>query len=88
MRTVFAGESLSLLPSHGDAQAFLGVDEVVVVILAEIDLHPVDLAGEPAAVGGVVGCDGGAGFVADVGGLVGGESRTLVARPGRPQRDD
>jgi hypothetical protein len=44
-----------LLPGDGDAKAFLGVDQVVVVVLAEIDLHPVDLAGEPAAGGGVVG---------------------------------
>jgi hypothetical protein len=47
-----------LLPGHSDAQAFLGVDEVIVIILAKIELHPVDLAGEPAAVRGVVRADG------------------------------
>ena len=43
------------LPGHCDAHAFLGVDEVVVIVAAEVDLHPVDLSGEPAALGGVVG---------------------------------
>src|SRR4051812_2249369 len=71
------GARWGLLPGHGDAETFFGVDEVVVVVGAEIDLDPVDLAGEPAAVSGVVGRDGGAGFVADVGGLVGGEDHRL-----------
>jgi hypothetical protein len=60
-----------LLPDHGDAEAFLGVDEVVVVVTAEVELDPVDLAGEPAAAGAVVGSDGGSRLVADVGRLVG-----------------
>jgi hypothetical protein len=41
------------LPGHGDAESFLGVDEVVVIVGAEIDLYPVDLAGEPTATSGV-----------------------------------
>ena len=53
------------------------VDEVVVVVVADVDLHPVDLAGELAAVGAVVGGDRGAGLVADVGGLVRGEDHRL-----------
>ena len=76
-----------LLPGHGDAEAFVGVDEVVVVVGAEVELDPVDLAGEPAVLGGVVGGDGGAGLVADVGRLVGGEDHRLgVLDPARPDR--
>ena len=52
------------LTGHGDAEAFLGVDEVVVVVLADADLDPADLAGEPTALCGVVGSDAGAGLVA------------------------
>ena len=48
------GPPPGLLPGHGDAQPLVGVDEVVVVVVAEVDLHPVDLAGEAAAVRGVV----------------------------------
>ena len=48
------------LPRHGDPEPFLGVDEVVVVVDADVELHPVDLACESAGVGGVVGRDGGA----------------------------
>src|SRR4051794_40986487 len=44
-----------LLLGHGDAQSLVGVDEVVVVVVAEVELHPVDLAGEPAGPRGVVG---------------------------------
>ena len=32
---------MGLLPGHGDAEAFFGVDEVVVVVGAEVDLDPV-----------------------------------------------
>jgi hypothetical protein len=32
-----------LLSGHGQVQAFLGSDEVIVDVLAQIDLHPVDL---------------------------------------------
>ena len=35
---------MGLLPGHGDAEAFFGADEVVVVVGAEIDLDPVDRA--------------------------------------------
>jgi hypothetical protein len=56
-------------------EAFLGVDVVVVVVVAEVDLHPVDGAGEAAGSRVVVGGDSGAGLVADVG-------RSYVVRPG------
>src|SRR6476469_665684 len=68
---------MRLLAGHGDAEAFVGVDVVVVVVGAEVDLDPVDLAGESAGFGGVVGADGCAGFVADVGGFVAGEDHWL-----------
>ena len=50
---------LSLLAGHGDAESLLGGDEVVGVsgVLAEIDLHPVDRAGEHAALTVVVVAD-------------------------------
>ena len=38
-------------PPRRVSLALLGVDEVVVVVVAEVDLHPVDLAGEPAGRG-------------------------------------
>ena len=44
-----------LLAGHGDAEALVGVDEVVVVVVAEVDLDPADLPGEaagPRRVGG------------------------------------
>ena len=37
-----------LLPGHRDPEPFVRVDEVVVVVVAEVDLHPVDPAGEAA----------------------------------------
>jgi hypothetical protein len=37
-----------LLPGHGDPEPFLRVDEVVGIIFADIDLHPIDLARGPA----------------------------------------
>jgi hypothetical protein len=58
---------LDLLPGQGNAEALLGVDQVVVVVGAEVDLHPVDLALEAARSCCVVRGDGGAGFVADIG---------------------
>src|SRR5215207_10514489 len=67
----------SLLPGHGDPEPFLGINEVVMIILAKIELHPVDLAREPAVARSVVGGDRGTGLVADVGGLVGGEDHRL-----------
>jgi hypothetical protein len=60
-----------LLSGHGNAEALLGVDEVVEIIVAKINLHPVDLASEPAAMCVVVGRNGGARLVSDVGSLVG-----------------
>ena len=65
------------LAGHGDPHPLLGVDEVVVVVVAEVELDPGDLAGEPARVSGVVGRDRGAGLVADVGRLVGREDHRL-----------
>jgi hypothetical protein len=70
---------VGLLPCHGDAEAFIGVDEVIVIVVAEVDLDPVDLGDEPAAPRGVVGGDGRAGFVADVGRLVPGEVGWVMA---------
>ena len=56
----------------------------VVIIFAEIELHPVDLAGEPAVARCVVRGDRGTGLVADVGRLVGGEDqRRGGVDPGR-----
>src|SRR6476659_7444754 len=66
-----------LLPGHGDAEAFLRVDEVIVVVVAEIDLHPMNLAPETARSRRVVGGDGGTGLMADVGGFVCGEDHGL-----------
>src|ERR1700722_13943516 len=72
-------DAKTLLPRHRNPEAFVGFDVVVGVfgVLSEIDSDPVDFAVESAAVGGVVGADGGAGFVADVGGFVGGEDEAL-----------
>jgi hypothetical protein len=50
-RSLFVSRGLlrfGLLPGHGYAEAFVGVDEVVVVVVANVDLYPVDLAGEAA----------------------------------------
>src|SRR3954468_11282528 len=66
-----------LLTRHRDAEPLLWIDEVVVVVRTYIELHPVDLAGEAAALGGVIGRHGCSGFVSDVGGLVGGEDHRL-----------
>ena len=38
-----------LLPGHGDAEPLIRVNEVVVVVDAQVDLDPVDLARETAA---------------------------------------
>jgi hypothetical protein len=43
------------LAGHGDVEPVLGADEVVVVVVADVDLHPLDLAGELVADGPVVG---------------------------------
>ena len=37
---------LLLLPRHRQFETLLGRDEMVVVVAADIDLHPVNLAGE------------------------------------------
>ena len=39
-----AARGISLLPRHGDAEPFLRVDEVIMIILAEIELHPVEVS--------------------------------------------
>src|SRR4051794_37674548 len=72
-----AGWAVSLLARHCDAQALLGCDQVLggFGVLAEIDLHPVDGAGEDAALAVVVVADRGCGVSSDVGGLVGGEDQ-------------
>jgi hypothetical protein len=46
-----------LLSRHHHTYTLFVVNEVVCVlgVLAQVDLHPVDLAIEPAAVGGIVG---------------------------------
>jgi len=64
------GAGLCLLPGHGDADDFLHVDQVVVVVVAEVDLHQVDLAVELTRTA-VVGADGHAEVFSDVGGFVG-----------------
>jgi hypothetical protein len=43
-----------LLPRHRQVQSFLRSDEVIVVVLAQIDLHPVDFPVEYARIAGVV----------------------------------
>jgi hypothetical protein len=43
-----------LLPCHRDGEPVLGFDEVILAVVADIDLHPVDLAGELVAGGAVV----------------------------------
>src|SRR3989442_3881896 len=47
--------SLFLLPRHRDLYPLFRTDEVIVVVFAEIDLHPVNLAAEDAAVAVVIG---------------------------------
>src|SRR4030095_16800830 len=61
-----------LLPRHGDAEAFLGRDVMIGIlgVVAEIDLHPVDLSVEPAGVSGVVRADRRARLIADICGLI------------------
>src|SRR6186713_2379979 len=67
----------SLLAGHCDPESLLGCDEVVGVlcVLPEVDLHPVDRAGEDAALAVVVIADRGSGVPSDVGGLVCGEDQ-------------
>jgi len=42
------------LPGHGQVQPFLRTDEVIMVVLAEVDLHPVDLPVKYTGTAGVV----------------------------------
>jgi hypothetical protein len=59
-----------LLAGHGDLEVVLGWDEVAVVVVAEVELDPLDGAGERVAAGWVVVGDRRAGVGAHVGGLV------------------
>src|SRR3954468_14250962 len=43
-----------LLKGRGDPDPFVGVDVVVVVVAADVELHPVNLAGEAARPGRVL----------------------------------
>src|SRR5206468_4522246 len=72
--------SLFLLPRHRDLYPLFRTDEVIVVVFAEIDLHPVNLAAEDAAVAVVIGSNRRAGFAADVGGLVGRSEERRVGK--------
>src|SRR5215211_5948169 len=65
--------SWRLLSGHGDPEALLGADEVVVVVDVQVDLDPAHPAAEAAVLGAVVVADRGAAVAADVGGLIGGE---------------
>jgi hypothetical protein len=42
-------ETARLLPGHGQLELVLGGDQVVVVVVADVDLHPVDRTGESVA---------------------------------------
>src|SRR5262245_17506084 len=66
-----------LLPRHRDAEALLRADQVVEVLgrLVDVDLHPVDAAGEPALPHGVVVAHGRGRVLAEVGRLVAGEDQ-------------
>ncbi len=46
--------NVRLLPGHGDAEPFLGGDEVVLVVVADVELDPPDAAGEHPVRGVVV----------------------------------
>jgi hypothetical protein len=54
-RSRYGARGEGLLVGHGDLEPVLGLDEMVVAVAADIDLHPVDLAGEFVAGGPVVG---------------------------------
>src|SRR5690348_17557013 len=70
---------LLLLPGYGELPAFLGCDEVVVVVrvFAEVDLDPFDAAVELGISGSVVVADAGAQVGADIGLVVRGEDHRL-----------
>ena len=44
-----------LLPRHRHTPALFRIDEVIVIVLAHVELHPVYLAGELARFGSVIG---------------------------------
>ena len=66
-----------LLPRHCDAQALIGIDEVVVIVHSNIELHPADLTGELTTTTRVIGGDRSAALVADVGRLIGREDHRM-----------
>src|SRR5438034_10155481 len=47
--SVHRPSSVFLLPRHRDLYPLFRTDEVIVVVFAEIDLHPVNLAADDAA---------------------------------------
>jgi hypothetical protein len=61
----------------GDPQAFLGGDEVVVVVGVQVDLDPAHPAADAAGLGPVVVADRGAAVAADIGGLITREDHRL-----------
>src|SRR5580693_7716899 len=61
------------LPGHRDAKALLGRDQVIVILLLQVDLNPVDLAVELVVLRVVIGGDRRSGSLADVAGLIGRE---------------
>jgi len=73
---VVAWRAALLLDGHGEVEAVFGFDQVVVVLEADVDLDPVDLAVEGAGV--VVGGDRGAVLVAHVQSFVAGEQQGFV----------
>src|SRR3954454_4228824 len=66
-----------LLEAHGQVEAVLRPDQLVVVVEAQVDLDPLHAAGEPPPL--VVRGDRGAELVAHVTGLVGAEQERLGA---------
>jgi hypothetical protein len=62
-----------LLSHHHHMDEILRVDHVAVVVVAHLELDPVDLAGELAALYVALRCDSGTGLSADVEPLVGRE---------------
>jgi hypothetical protein len=42
------------LPCHRDREPVLGLDEVIVTVVADVDLHPIDLTGELISGGAVI----------------------------------
>jgi hypothetical protein len=73
-----------LVPHHGKAQAFLARDQVVVVVLSQVDLHPVDDPVEDACLSVVVGCDSRAALPSNVGSPSSAEKMNGWVRSTRP----